>query len=517
MSTRGEKERREIRYASTVERLDQHESGFKPTAVRPPEGTKMFKFRREGIYEVDVIPYWTKGKNPYCKTPGMAYWELTFQAHRGIGVDSSDYCCSRLEFGEDCPVCELVTRLRSDPNTKKETINEFREKERQLFLFRVRNSPDPSEIGKDIRLYETGHFKSFGETLETELDFYRKTDPNHPILQFFRLDEKGFTLQVLVKEEVWERGKFLKPVKINFVPRLKGLPERLIDEAPCLEDLRIHTPYEEYSQILLSGKSKSGVAIAPTNGVASAPPRSAAPAGYDDDDEDDAPPAKPLPKAAASYDDDDEDTPPAKPAKKAKAPVAEDDDDEDDTPRPTSARAAGSKVATAAASRSDPDDDEDDDDDDEGVTPTPPKAGKKPTPVAVEPDDDDDDEPVAPPAKKAKKAMTAAEKGLKVAYKVDHPEHGRCTVVHISADGTSLKLRDAEGNEHRAVQPSEVELAKAPAKAPAAVQEKPGRKAPPPPPDDDDDDDEVSPAAEDDDDDDDEPAPPPKAKKAAKR
>lgn len=105
----------------------------------------------------------------------------------------------------------------------------------------------------------------------------------------------------------------------------------------------------------------------------------------------------------------------------------------------------------------------------------PPKPRK---PVVV---DDDDDPPPKPkrqpepepePEKpKINPKKTAAYYGIEVGSFVEHDEHGKCEVVHISSDGTSLRLEDKEGDIHKAISPVEVELIKKKAPPKPAVDE----------------------------------------------
>jgi hypothetical protein len=162
--------------------------------------------------------------------------------------------------------------------------------------------------------------------------------------------------------------------------------------------------------------------------------------------------------------------------------------------------------------------------DDEDDAPPPKKKAK---PAAVE--DDEDDTP--PPKKKPehlKNMQTAEEKNIVVGSIVQHSTLGKCNVIHVSPDGTSLRLEDEEGTVHRAQAPEDCELeTETPKKKkakPAAVEDDeedappPKKKAAPPPVDDDEDDDDPPPPKKKakppvDDEDDDDP-PPPKKKPA---
>lgn len=107
------------------------------------------------------------------------------------------------------------------------------------------------------------------------------------------------------------------------------------------------------------------------------------------------------------------------------------------------------------------DDDEKDDDEAEekpkkgrgksgGSKPDAKKKGKPSSATTRKPfcndDDEDDDDEEA----------TAEEAGLEMGDKVEHEDFGICTIVHISSDGTSLRIKDEDGEIHRAISPNEL-------------------------------------------------------------
>ena len=63
-------------------------------------------------------------------------------------------------------------------------------------------------------------------------------------------------------------------------------------------------------------------------------------------------------------------------------------------------------------------------------------------------DDSDDD----------KDEETASDLGIEVGSTVKHKKHGECEVVHVSGDGTSLRIKDDDDEVHRAIAPSDVTL-----------------------------------------------------------
>jgi hypothetical protein len=199
----------------------------------------------------------------------------------------------------------------------------------------------------------------------------------------------------------------------------------------------------------------------------------------DEDDEDD---------EDEEEDDDDDDSPP--PKKKGKVKDEEDDDEEEEKEAPKK------KSSKKPAKKADPDDDDDD---------------------SSESDDDDEDDD--PPPKK--KLPTAKSAGIKLGSKVKHKEHGVCEVVHISPDGTSLRLKDEDDDVQKAIGVAEVKLiekSKAKPKDDDDDEDEPPKKSSKKSRKDsfDDDDDDDDDEEEDDEDDEDEEVKPKKGKKKPK-
>lgn len=128
----------------------------------------------------------------------------------------------------------------------------------------------------------------------------------------------------------------------------------------------------------------------------------------------------------------------------------EDDDDEEETSK------SKKKSKTKPASKKKPAEDDDEDEDDDG--------DEELDEEDDEDDDDDDDEDDGDeekPAKKGKKFVNQAElAGMKVGMMVEHDDFGECKIVHISKDGTSLKLEDEDGDVHNGCDPDDCEIVK---------------------------------------------------------
>jgi len=64
----------------------------------------------------------------------------------------------------------------------------------------------------------------------------------------------------------------------------------------------------------------------------------------------------------------------------------------------------------------------------------------------------------SPKKKEEQKPATAEEEGIEKGCEVEHNEFGLCVVTRISGDGTSLTIKDEDGELHRAIGADEVRL-----------------------------------------------------------
>lgn len=405
--------RKERNYSNAKQRVEKRGSGFENTTLNLPEGVKFFTPKKEGTYRVDIIPYTVKGDlNPYADD-GMVHFERTYWVHRGVGAESNSYVCLQKTFKKPCPICEYVAKARRNPKADPDAIKEMEPKERQLWRVIDRSEPD-----EGIKLWDVS-FHLFGKMLDAKI---KNSDEEDHYDEFFRLD-RGLTLRLGVKEDSFQGASFCKVEDIDFKSRKEALNEDLIDEGPNLDEILKETPYKELKKIFLQIDSEGG--------------------SDDDEDEDEAPPkkkgkdeakkkVKPKPKDddEDEEEDDEDDTP-------------TDDDDEDDDESDDGDTEDDDENGSDSGDESDEDDDdgEDDDSSDESEDEEEDEGGdEEDDGESEEGGDDDEGEDDDKPASK-----------FAVGDKVFHEEHGDCTVVHISGDGTSIRLKDKDGEVIRGI------------------------------------------------------------------
>lgn len=375
MATKNQRKRKEIRYSSAKQRVEDHGAGFQPTSFKVPEGMTLLKFDKEGKYRLDPIPHRVGDGNPF-KEEGEVHYECTYWVHPRIGPERKYFGCNRKnKLGDGrCAACDESARLMQSPDGDEDYIKSLKPQERQLWLFKNRDDKDAEPQIFDAAHYGQG--QGFGEMIDSIVEACEEDDPR---LEFFHLDG-GCTLVCNVKKKKFPGGVFMGVNHMDFIPRKTAYDESILDEMPALDSLREEADYDELKSLLLRGDT--------------------------DEEEEDEKPAK------------------KKPTKGAKKAVKEDEDEDEEA-----------------------EDEEEAEDDDEG-------------------DEEDENDP------------TAEEAGIEVGTLVTHEEFGDCEVVHVSGDGTSLRLKDSEDEVHRGVAPGECEVkkgkkkpAKPPKKSAKAVEE----------------------------------------------
>lgn len=238
------KKKMEMVYSDSRSIIDKKEKGFSPTSIKLPHGIEKFKFKKKGQFKIDIMPYVVK-HNPWADVKkGQGHYSRTYFVHRGIGPDNNDFCCLQKNWNKDCPICEHVAKLTKKGADEK-LINSLKPKERELFVFINR---DEKEKGPQI--FETGHYKSFGEFLHNKLDAFPK---GHPYHKFFHLDN-GLTAIMTTKQDAFNGVTYYPVINIEFVER-KPYDVSIMKKIPCLDLLPKELTYKELRKIFLQTKN----------------------------------------------------------------------------------------------------------------------------------------------------------------------------------------------------------------------------------------------------------------------
>lgn len=295
MTNKQQKEKRER--AGSTKRDQLHRVGGDWTSLKLPAGLNVWK-PKEGIFRLDIIPYLVKN-NPLAET-GKWYYERTYYRHNPIGPDNSMYCCLAKNWKKPCPICEhrssLANRADGDKETqdlRAEMVKSLEWKERQCWLVYDLDAPE-----KGVQLLDISNY-GFGLPLDEER--HNAAEGEDHISQFDDHDA-GSTLKIRFKEGQFKN--FFQAVRIDFIPRSKGINPKLLDHGYCLDDLPVEVVYDELKEIFLQ-------------------------VGKDDEQKPDDDQQTPEPEEDEIPFDEPE-TDPKSEAEKAPEPAAVADDDEDD-------------------------------------------------------------------------------------------------------------------------------------------------------------------------------------------
>lgn len=259
-------------------RAEQREKASAGTCFRVPSGMTLLQIKRADKKRLDVVPYTVGKGNPYAD-PGFLHYERTYYMHPKIGAEGKPYCCLQMTFKKPCPICEAKASFIAAG--KEEESKELRYKERQLWLVL-----DLDDAEKGLQIFDYS-FHLFGKHLD---EYIQESDEDDTHFRYFADPEEGSTLKVYFREESTGSHKFYDGTRIEFLPRKKPLSEKILESAPCLDDLLIEFSYKDLKDIFYQtarGKDADEGGVDPEEDV-------------DDEDDDDDEPAPPPRKSKAS-------------------------------------------------------------------------------------------------------------------------------------------------------------------------------------------------------------------------
>jgi hypothetical protein len=410
MASKKAEKRRERKMGSARKKAESHEAGFARTAIKVPPTVSLFALPKKSA-RIDLIPYELSSDNAELEMEkGDLWYEKTYFVHRSIGANEDAFCCLRKNFNKKCPICEHRARLARDPKADKDLLKGLEPKERQLFNVFDHNEP---EMG--VQLLDVS-YHLFGKMVDAKVENGDKNKKGVGEYDTFFDPDNGYTIKVGTKEKSFNGRSFMEASDIEFKKREEPLDEELLNAATALDTLLLEKSYEDLKKIFLQTSDED-----------------------DEDDEDD----------DDDQDDDDED---------------EDDDEGEDgaSSKSTSRKRSDSSKSSSKKSskREEEEDDEDDEDDDDEPPKSSKKGGKTSSKSSTKDsdDDEDDDEDDEDEEDEVKGKPTAKSKGIKVGTTVVHDDYGDCEVVHVSPDGTSLRIKDEDDDVHKAIGVDEVEV-----------------------------------------------------------
>jgi hypothetical protein len=253
VATRKEKAKKERRRASAAEWANKPDKQFEPTCIKLPEGFEFVKWKEEGRYKYDVMPYVVGKGNPDCDE-GYDFFERTYSCHGGLGVEGkSTYFCpakSRAEGEQEpCYPCQKIQR--DGGHMDKELVASIRDKRR--IMVNVKDVTDGNHEGKKTMVL----VQPFGSTKHPFFGQMLKDATQVEAYQDFWNPSGGMTMEVkVVQDSMGENRKFMKISSLVFVPRKYDYDSDVADDSCCLDDCIIHPDYDEMQNLLEMGGFK---------------------------------------------------------------------------------------------------------------------------------------------------------------------------------------------------------------------------------------------------------------------
>ena len=189
---------------------------------------------REGTHLIDILPYQAGENDPYNK-PGDYTYVLDVWVHYGVGPNDDSYICLAKTYGKPCPICEHKRELQKQGDVDEDEIKALNPKRRVIYAIICYDSE--KEEDKGVQIWEVAHF-----FMERHLSELAKNPRTGGFILFADPTSEGKSIQFT------KRGRGAGNVEFighKFVDRDYDIPDEILDQVPCLDEL-IHIPtYEE--------------------------------------------------------------------------------------------------------------------------------------------------------------------------------------------------------------------------------------------------------------------------------
>ena len=237
----GAKARQEKRRASAKQMVEKHESGGSK-ALRVPEAAKFFKFKKEGTYRLDFLPYDVKSAaNPTADKGSLGVCR-PYYVHRDIGPGEDTYLCAAKTLGKPCPICEHRAKLARE-GADDDVIKALKPKERTLY-----NVIDTANREDGVQLLDYSDWL-LGKYLRGKIE---GADPKErDAFELYADLSEGMTVKIVTTEEKGAGGSWMVCNNIEFKPRDKQYEDEMLSKTFDLDAIISETPYEKLRAIFL--------------------------------------------------------------------------------------------------------------------------------------------------------------------------------------------------------------------------------------------------------------------------
>lgn len=226
-------------FGGASEDAERRSSGANYGHIKLPKDVRMFIPENECVVTLDILPYEiTDSEHIDRKEQGDAWYKRPYKLHRSIGPNKDSYVCPTT-FGNPCPICERMEELKENYDENKKEIGSLKPQVKDLYAVKVKEyEGSKSKFDKKIiHLFDFSDY-NFQEVFVSQLKKKEGFD------SFFD-PENGKSLEITFDEDTFEKSKFAKATRVDFVERKKQYSEDIIDEVPKLDECLTVLSYDD--------------------------------------------------------------------------------------------------------------------------------------------------------------------------------------------------------------------------------------------------------------------------------
>lgn len=224
-----------------VERREKTASNF--GYLQLPKNLPLFK-EDEGTVKLDIIPYIVSNdmhpdanKDHDIALEGTAWYKRPVWIHHSVGPENETIVCPKT-VGKKCPICEYRSKQFKEGVEKDSVIRKAQLRNLYIVIPQGHRKYD-----EDFHLWDISN-GNFQELLDDEL----REDPE---LGDFPDPVDGKTLKIRFTEETFNKNKYYKATRIDFLDRKEGYSDEDVQDAPVLDELFEILPYKEIEMLLM--------------------------------------------------------------------------------------------------------------------------------------------------------------------------------------------------------------------------------------------------------------------------
>lgn len=199
-----------------------------------------------GDHLIDIIPYMSGKRDPNA-VEGKGRYVLDIFVHFGVGVNEDSFVCPARNYKNPCPICEHQSELRKEPDYDEDLVKSLNPSRRVVYNVLVYDSTKEEEKG--VQIYAVAHW-----FMERHLIPLAKDLRTGQLLPFADYEE-GKSIAFTKKGSGQTGTEFIGH---RFVDRDYVIPDAILDQASCLDNLISVPTYDELKEIYWGSEESPG-------------------------------------------------------------------------------------------------------------------------------------------------------------------------------------------------------------------------------------------------------------------